>query len=87
VEDALGAHRQAEDRGHRSAHTGSGWKTCDDEFIAAAEDFIRKQEKANKPWFVWLNTTHMHLFTHTKKKSIGQAGTQAVALSRHHDRS
>jgi arylsulfatase A-like enzyme len=27
-----------------------------------------------KPWFVWLNTTHMHLFTHTKPESKGQAG-------------
>src|SRR5688572_21673530 len=49
-------------------------ETCDDEFVAAATDFIRRQEKAGKPWFVWLNTTHMHLFTHTKKKSLGQAG-------------
>src|SRR4029079_16780260 len=30
--------------------------------------------KARKPWFVWLNTTHMHLITHTKKESLGQAG-------------
>jgi arylsulfatase len=49
-------------------------ETCDDEFIAAATDFIKRQEKAGKPWFVWLNTTHMHLFTHTKKESLGQAG-------------
>ncbi|MBS0319303.1 MAG: arylsulfatase [Proteobacteria bacterium] len=49
-------------------------ETCDDEFVAAAKDFIRRQEKAGKPWFVWLNTTHMHLFTHTKAKSRGQAG-------------
>src|SRR4026207_383713 len=49
-------------------------ETCDDEFVAAAQDFIRRQEKAGKPWFVWLNTTHMHLYTHTKKKSRGQAG-------------
>jgi arylsulfatase A-like enzyme len=26
------------------------------------------------PFFVWLNTTHMHLYTHTKKTSLGQAG-------------
>jgi len=38
---------------------------CDDEFVAAAKDFIQRQEKAGKPWFVWLNTTHMHMFTHT----------------------
>jgi arylsulfatase len=49
-------------------------ETCDDDFVAHAIDFIKRQEKAGKPWFVWLNTTHMHLFTHTKKESRGQAG-------------
>ena len=49
-------------------------ETCDDEFVAAAKAFIQRQEKAGKPWFVWLNTTHMHLFTHTRKESLGQAG-------------
>jgi arylsulfatase A-like enzyme len=49
-------------------------ETCDDEFVSAAKDFIKRQNKAGKPWFVWLNTTHMHLFTHTKRRSIGQAG-------------
>jgi arylsulfatase len=47
---------------------------CDDEFVLAAKDFIQRQEAAGKPWFVWLNTTHMHLFTHPKKESLGQAG-------------
>src|SRR5215468_7595293 len=47
-------------------------ETCDDEFVAAAKDFIKRSEKARKPWFVWLNTTHMHAFTHTKKRSLGQ---------------
>lgn len=49
-------------------------ETCDDEFVAAAKDFIKRQHDDDKPFFVWLNTTHMHLFTHTKKKSLGQAG-------------
>ncbi|KRA84113.1 arylsulfatase [Altererythrobacter sp. Root672] len=49
-------------------------ETCDDEFVAAATDFIKRQNKAGQPWFVWLNTTHMHMFTHTKKESLGQAG-------------
>jgi arylsulfatase len=49
-------------------------ETCDDEFVAAAQDFIKRQEKAGKPWFVWLNTTHMHAVTHTKPRSRGQAG-------------
>src|SRR5262247_3285755 len=49
-------------------------ETCDDEFVAAAKDFIERAEEAGAPWFVWLNTTHMHLYTHTKKKSLRQAG-------------
>src|SRR5215831_16704603 len=49
-------------------------ETCDDEFVAAAKDFIQRQHKAGKPFFVWLNTTHMHFRTHTKPSSLGQAG-------------
>ena len=33
-----------------------------------------EQNDAGKPFFVWLNTTHMHLYTHTKTESLGQAG-------------
>ena len=49
-------------------------ETCDDDFVAAAKDFIKRQAKAGKPFFVWMNTTHMHLKTHTKPSSLGQAG-------------
>jgi arylsulfatase len=49
-------------------------ETCDDEFAEAAIDFIKRQNKAGKPFFVWLNTTHMHAFTHPKPESVGQAG-------------
>ena len=49
-------------------------ETCDDEFVATAKDFIKRQKDDDKPFFVWLNTTHMHMFTHTKKSSLGQAG-------------
>jgi arylsulfatase A-like enzyme len=49
-------------------------ETCDEEFAAAARDFIQRQEEAGKPWFVWLNTTHMHFITHTRPESRGQAG-------------
>ena len=49
-------------------------ETCDDDFVASAVDFIKRAHQANKPFFVWLNTTHMHLFTHTKPESLGQAG-------------
>src|SRR5579871_2416297 len=49
-------------------------ETCDDEFVAAAKDWITRQDKEGKPWFCWLNTTHMHLRTHTKPSSLGQSG-------------
>jgi arylsulfatase len=46
----------------------------DDDIANRAVDFIRRQKSANKPFFVWVNFTHMHLRTHTKPESIGQAG-------------
>jgi arylsulfatase len=49
-------------------------ETVDDEFLDAAIGFIRKQHKAGTPFFVWFNTTHMHLRTHVKPESRGQAG-------------
>jgi arylsulfatase len=49
-------------------------ETCDDEFVAAASDFIRRQQSADTPFFCWVNMTHMHLRTHTKPESVGQAG-------------
>ncbi len=47
---------------------------CDDEFVAAAKDFIKRQHDADTPFFVWMNTTHMHARTHTKPSSLGQSG-------------
>jgi arylsulfatase A-like enzyme len=48
--------------------------TVDDEFLAAAKNFIDRQVKADTPFFVWFNSTHMHFRTHPKPESIGQAG-------------
>jgi arylsulfatase len=49
-------------------------ETCDDEFVDAACDYIRRQNNRRKPFFCWVNTTHMHFRTHTKRRSRGQAG-------------
>ena len=38
--------------------------------------------KAEKPFFAWINFTHMHFRTHAKPESLGQAG---VAQSFYHD--
>ena len=62
-------------------------ETCDDDFVAAARAFIKKQHAAAKPWFVWLNTTHMHFRTHPKPTSVGQAGRWQSTVPRHNDRS
>jgi len=49
-------------------------ETCDEEFLAAAKDFIKRQHAAGKPFFVWFNTTHMHFRTHAKPESLKQSG-------------
>jgi arylsulfatase A-like enzyme len=54
--------------------TAKRMETCDDDFVAAAKNFISRQHHADTPFFVWVNTTHMHLYTHTKESSLGQAG-------------
>ncbi len=49
-------------------------QTVDEEFLAAAKDFIKRQHQDDKPFFVWFNTTHMHFRTHAKPESLGQSG-------------
>jgi arylsulfatase A-like enzyme len=49
-------------------------ETVDDEIVGNAKDWIKRQHAAGKPFFCWVNTTHMHFKTHTKPSSIGQAG-------------
>ena len=48
--------------------------TVDEEFLGAAKDFIGRQTRANRPFFVWFNTTRMHVFTHLKPSSLGKTG-------------
>jgi arylsulfatase len=47
-------------------------ETVDEEFLAAAKDFIQRQHQTGKPWFCYFNTTRMHIFTHLKKDSVGK---------------
>lgn len=49
-------------------------ETIDDETTAAAQNFITKQVQANKPFFVWMNTTRMHMYTHVRDSMKGQSG-------------
>jgi arylsulfatase len=49
-------------------------ETVDEEFLAAAKDFMDRQIKASKPFFCWFNSTRMHIFTHLKPASEGKTG-------------
>jgi arylsulfatase len=49
-------------------------ETVDEEFLAAALDFMDRQHKAQKPFFCYFNSTRMHIFTHLKKESSGKTG-------------
>lgn len=49
-------------------------ETIDDDVAERAADFMERQTKAKKPFFVWVNFTHMHFRTHPKPESVGQSG-------------
>lgn len=49
-------------------------ETADEEFTAAALKFIDKAHKSEKPFFVWLNTTRMHVWTRLAPKWQGKSG-------------
>ena len=49
-------------------------ETIDDDIANRAVDFIQRQAKASKPFFVWVNFTHMHFRTYAKPESKGQSG-------------
>jgi arylsulfatase len=43
-------------------------KTVDDEFLASSIKFMDKAKADNKPFFMWLNPTRMHIVTHLSDK-------------------
>ena len=49
-------------------------ETVDEEVLAATTKFIDTKQQEGKPWFVWFNTTRMHIFTHLKPESQGKTG-------------
>jgi len=49
-------------------------ETADEEFTNAALDFIEKAHASDKPFFVWLNTTRMHVWTRLAPKWQGSSG-------------
>ena len=49
-------------------------ETIDEEVTAAALDFLERAVKADKPFFLWYNTTRMHVHTRLKPESEGVTG-------------
>jgi len=49
-------------------------ETVDEEFLDASLEFIDKAHQDSKPFFVWWNSTRMHIWTHLKKESEGKTG-------------
>jgi len=49
-------------------------ETIDEEVTAKALDFMERAKKADKPFFIWWNSTRMHIFTHLKAESDGKTG-------------
>jgi arylsulfatase len=49
-------------------------ETVDEEFTKEAMRFMEQAKKADKPFFLWWNSTRMHIFTHLKAESEGKTG-------------
>jgi arylsulfatase len=49
-------------------------ETVDDETLAMAKDFIKRNQAEGKPFFCWWNATRMHFRTHVKQENRGISG-------------
>ena len=49
-------------------------ETAEEELLPRALDFIDRSVKANKPFFLWHNTTRMHVWTHLSPKWENKSG-------------
>jgi arylsulfatase A-like enzyme len=54
-------------------------ETIDEEVTDKALDFMERAKKADKPFFLWWNSTRMHIFTHLKAESEGKTGLGVYA--------
>ena len=49
-------------------------ETVDEEFLEGALDFMDRSEASGEPFFLWFNSTRMHVWTHLKEESVGVTG-------------
>lgn len=55
-------------------------ETIDDTILSLSNDFMERSVKDGKPFFVWLNPTRMHIFTHLSPKYAALEGQDNYAL-------
>lgn len=60
---------RVEDTGPLNRHR---METVDQEFLTAGLDFIDRQHQAQKPFFMWFNSTRMHVWTHLNQQAYGR---------------
>jgi arylsulfatase len=60
-------------------------ETIDYEVTAKALDFMERAKKADKPFFLWWNSTRMHIFTHLRHEAQGKTkfGVYADGMVEH----
>lgn len=49
-------------------------ETIDEEVTARTLEFMKEAKDAGKPFFIWWNSTRMHIWTHLKPESEGKTG-------------
>jgi arylsulfatase len=54
-------------------------ETIDEEVMVKSLDFMRRAKNDDKPFFLWWNSTSMHIFTHLKAASVGKTGLGVYA--------
>ena len=54
-------------------------ETIDEEVTTKALDFMERAAKAKKPFFLWWNSTRMHVFTHLAPEAAGKTGLASFA--------
>lgn len=54
-------------------------ETIDDEVMAKTLNFMESSKKEDKPFFIWWNSTRMHIFTHLKEASKNKTGLGVYA--------
>ena len=54
-------------------------ETFDSEVADHATKFIKDKTQAGQPWFVWFNTSRMHIWTHLRPEAQGKTGLGVYA--------